>query len=229
MKVVDDSVAKLESLEAAFGSSFPYPSVSAAMTEFSAQDVSADSNAAVSKAVSTTLDAIASMAQDAQTLESFLHLHIPKMEDGNNFGVTVQLALLKEIGELQEAATKVMDELVGYASARGDALDKLKLPSSSSSVTKSTSVSTTDGKQEDKTSEVKEEKTSDCDTSNVGYKTRVAALASVDVLYYNKAQRGFQSLLTKYMATLNFMDLNKDKLEKPKGSQGSSSGYSSMY
>jgi hypothetical protein len=228
--VVDGGVAKIQALETAFGSSFPYASVSAAMTEFSVQDVSSvEGNAAVNKAVSTTLDAVASMTQDAQTLESFLHLHIPKMEDGNNFGVTVQLALLKEIGELQEAATKILDDLVGYAGARADALEKLKLPSTASSTTKSTSVTTTDGKQEDKTSEVKEEKKSDCDTSNVGYKTRAAALASVDVLYYNKAQRGFQSMLTKYMATLNFMDLNKDKLEKPKGSQGSSSGYSSMY
>ena len=215
--MLEDGVSKLDSLEAAFCGCFTYPSLSAASADFGAMDVSAVSNEKVSKAVSTTLDAIASMAEDGRILETFLHLHIPKMEDGNNFGVSVQLASLKQLSELAEASTKGIDELSGYANARAEALDKLKLPSASISVTKSTSLTTTDGKLEDKKMESKEEKSTTNESAGIGYNSRVAALVAVDTLYYSKAERAFHSVMTMYMACLDFMDKNKDKIEKPKG------------
>jgi hypothetical protein len=229
MKVLDDGVGKLESLEASFTECFPYTSLSAASADFSSLGVNADKNEKVVKAVTTVLDAITSMTQDAQTLATFLHLHIPKMEDGNNFGVTVQLALLKELSDLQEAVTKGVDDLSGYHNARAEALGKLSLPSTSSSVTKSTSVTTTDGTQEDKTCAATEEKKSTNDNSGPVYAARVSALVAVDTLYYAKAQRVFQSNLTLYLAALDFLDKNKDKLEMPKGAGGARAGYHSMY
>lgn len=90
MTVLSGGVAKLDSLQVAYAENFSYPSLSAASAAFSAIDVTTTSNAAVSKAVMTTLDAVDSMSQDAQTLDIFVNLHIPKMEDGNNFGVTVR-------------------------------------------------------------------------------------------------------------------------------------------
>jgi hypothetical protein len=229
MKVLEDGIGKIESLEAAFSECFPYTSLSAASADFSSLDVTADKNEKVAKAVTTVLDAITSITQDSQTVATFLHLHIPKMEDGNNFGVTVQLSLLKEISDLQEAVTKGVDDLSGYHSARAEALSKLSLPSTSGSVTKSTSVTTTDGKQEDKTSETKEEKKATNDTSGPVYAARVSALVAVDTLYYAKAQRIFQSNLTLYLATLDFFDKNKDKLEMPKGAGGARASFHSMY
>jgi hypothetical protein len=88
--VLSGGVAKLDSLQVAYAENFSYPSLSAASAAFSAIDVTTTSNSAVSKAVMTTLDAVDSMSQDAQTLDTFVNLHIPKMEDGNNFGVTVR-------------------------------------------------------------------------------------------------------------------------------------------
>ena len=98
MKVLDSSLSKLEGMESSFSAAFPYPSPSAAAADFAVSATSA-SNEKVSSGVSLAMDALASMSQDAQTLENFLHLHIPKMEDGNNFGVTVQLALLKQLSD----------------------------------------------------------------------------------------------------------------------------------
>jgi hypothetical protein len=168
------------------------------------------------------------MSQDAQTLENFLNLHIPKMEDGNNFGVTVQLTALKQVTDLQEAVTKQVDALAGYASARADALEKLKFPSSSKSVSKSTSVSITDGKKEEKITETTDEK-SDESSGGIVKDSRIAAVVACDTLYYSKAQRALQSVMSLYIASLDFMSKNMDKLEKPKGSGGSHSGFSSMY
>jgi hypothetical protein len=225
---MDSSIAKLDSLETAFAGAFPYPSLSAASADFSGS-VTMASNDKVSKGVSLALDSLSSMSQDAQTMENFLHLHIPKMEDGNNFGVTVQLSLLKELSDVQEAITKHIDSLAGYANARADALDKLKLPSSSKSVTKSSSVTTTDGTKEDKVSDSTEEKSSENETSGPGYESRVAAVVAVDTLYYSKAQRALQSVMTLFIASLDFMNKNMDKLEMPKGSGGSHQGFHSMY
>jgi hypothetical protein len=229
MKVLEDGVGKIESLEAAFAECFPYTSLSAASADFSSLDVAADKNEKVAKAVTLVLDAITSMTQDSQTLATFLHLHIPKMEDGNNFGVTVQLSLLKDLSDLQEAITKGVDDISGYHGVRAEALSKLSLPSGSGSVTKSTFVTITDGKQEDKTCEAKEEKNSTSDATGPVYAARVSALVAVDTLYYAKAQRIFQSNFTLYLAALDFLDKNKDKLEMPKGAGGARSSYHSMY
>lgn len=215
-------------MEASFAGAFPYPSLSAASADFGGS-VNLASNDKVSKCVTLALDAMSSMSQDVQTLENFLHLHIPKMEDGNNFGVTVQLALLKELSDVQEAVTKNIDSLAGYASARADALEKLKLPSASKSISKSTSVTTTDGTKEDKVTESTEEKSNESPLSGPTYESRIAAIVAVDTLYYAKAQRALQSVMTLFIAALDFLEKNMDKLEKPKGSGGSHSGFHSMY
>ena len=227
-KVLDSSIAKLDSLESSFAANFPYPSLSAASADF-ATKATLSSNDKVSGCVTLALDALASMSQDAQTLETFLHLHIPKMEDGNNFGVTVQLALLKQLTDVQDAVTRHVDALSAYASARADALEKLKLPSSSKSTSKSTSVTTTDGKKEEKVSESTEEKSSENENSGPIYEARCAAVVACDTLYYSKALRALQSVMTLYVASLDFLNKNMDKLEKPKGSGGSHSGFHSMY
>jgi hypothetical protein len=224
---LDSSVAKLDSMESSFKVAFPYPSLSAASADFGASATTA-SNDKVTNCVTLALDALSSMSQDAQTLENFLNLHIPKMEDGNNFGVTVQLTALKQVTDLQEAVTKQVDALAGYASARADALEKLKFPSSSKSVSKSTSVSITDGKKEEKITETTDEK-SDESSGGIVKDSRIAAVVACDTLYYSKAQRALQSVMSLYIASLDFMSKNMDKLEKPKGSGGSHSGFSSMY
>ena len=214
-------------MESSFKTAFPYPSLSAASLEFGASATMA-LNEQVASCVSLALDALSSMSQDGQTLENFLNLHIPKMEDGNNFGVTVQLSALKQLSDLQAGVSKEIDSLAGYASARADALEKLKLPSSSKSVSKSTSVSTTDGKKEEKTTETTDEK-SDESFGGAVKESRIAAVVACDTLYYSKAQRAMQSVMSLYIASLDFMSKNMEKLEKPKGSGGSHSGFSSMY
>jgi hypothetical protein len=137
---------------------------------------------------------------DARALELFLNLHVPKMEDGNNFGVSVQLNALKVLSDMQEAAGKALDDLGGYANARAESLSKLTLPSTSTSVTKSTSATTTDGKLEDKSSESTEEKLSSSPTTGPMFESRVAALIATDTLYYSKAQRAFQAVMASYMS-----------------------------
>jgi len=228
LSVLKNGVAKIESFQALCTSAFAYPSMSSASQEFASMSVEA-SNVKVNASVSTAMDLMDAVSKDLQAVENFLHLHIPKMEDGNNFGVTVQLALLKQIADLQEAIGKNTETLSGYAGSRADALDKLKLPSASTTTTKSTSSTTTDDKTEKKTSESKEEKLVDGNPTSIAHAARLSALVSVDGLYYSKALRAAQSTLGMYVAVLDFFDKNQDKLTQPKGSAGARSAYSGMY
>ena len=135
----------------------------------------------------------------------------------------------KELTKIQDTVSKQTDELCGYANARADALAKLSFPSSLSSVTKSTAVTTTDGTTEEKASETKEEKESSPSTSGPVYQARLNAVVAVDTLYFAKARTIFQTCIVGLIAAMDFMDKNQTKLLEPKGSQGSSSGFSSMY
>jgi len=216
-------------METTYTACFPYSTLADAAADFEKLNVEIESNKPVLKAVSVTMDEISSVSQDIRALEVFVNLHIPKMEDGNNFGVTVQLSILKQLSELQEATGKAIDDLSGYSNARAESLSKLNLPSVSTSVCKSTSSSTTDGKKEEKSSESTEEKKSKSDMNGPTFMSRVAAVNATDTLYYSKAQRAFQATMSAYLAVLDFMDKNKEKLEKPKGSSGSQSSYHSMY
>ncbi|KAL3903127.1 MAG: hypothetical protein SGARI_005518, partial [Bacillariaceae sp.] len=169
-----------------YGDLFPYTKLSDASADFLAS-ASSGNNAKVSKAVVATLDQVEAVGQMAQTLESFILLRVPMIEDGGNFGVGVQLDLVKKLGEIKESVKSSTEELLGYQSARADALGKLNLPSASTTVTKSSGATTTDGKKEEKSSETTEEKQSSSPPSGPVYEGRLAAVCAVDALYYTKA------------------------------------------
>jgi hypothetical protein len=136
--------------------------------------------------------------------------------------IRVQLDLVKKLGEMKESATKSTEALLGYDAARSDALGKLSLPSSSKTVTKSTSDTTTDGKKEDKSSETIEEKESTPSPSGPAYESKEKAVVAVDTLYYYKARGILGETIISFVAVMDFIDKNKDKLVEPKGKSGSS-------
>lgn len=172
--------------------------------------------------VTPTLTTVASVQDLLQSITTFVHMSIPKMEDGNNFGVTIQLAAIKHISDWADKLDKAVDELSKYAATRADALEKCKLPSSSTSEsqteTKTGSETTTETK--------KEAKSSTSDSPELAW--RQQAVIAVDALYYRKSKALFESALLAAATTLDFCDKNQEKLQKPKGSQGGT-GYSSMY
>merc|ERR1711915_613089 len=141
-------------------------------------------------------------------------------EDGNNFGVTVQLAALKQLQDSSEALSKSLDELSKYYTARADAMDKLQLSSESSSETKKEE---NDG-NESKTTVTKETKIS----SGKQEYHRVRAVYAVDTQYYAHARKALRTVRSAYLANLDFILKNCDKIEAPKGNSGASN-FSSMY
>ena len=198
------------------------------------QSATVDPNALVDAAVTHTLTSIDRVLHDIQVLELYIKLTIPKMEDGNNFGVTVQLAALKEMDTLKETLEKATEDLSKYSAARADVLEKCKMPTSVVVLTDSQSKSdseTTGGEKPGKTSTTtssSDEKKTKTATEIPEKVFRERAVGECDALYYAKAKAAFVKTSTGYAAIMDFCSKNTEKLDKPKGTTGAT-GYSSMY
>jgi hypothetical protein len=165
-------------------------------------------------------------------VERYVTWNIPRMEDGGNFGVTVQLAVVKHVQDLCEKVAKGAEELSKYNSSRADALDKCKqLATESSSQTSSTSVTESSGGKEEgtETKRSKEDKSTTTAASGPDGPDRLAAVVSTDCLFWCKAKLQMELILTGYVSALDYMEKNSAKLAEPRAGQGSGGHFSSMY
>lgn len=221
MELLDSSIGRVEEMEKVYSELFHYDKLSAASSDFK-EFATLATNEKVSKAVTITLDVISTQLTFLNKLDYFITLHIPTIEDGGNFGVGVQLDLVKKLGEFKESANKSAEALLGYESARAEALSKLNLPSSTYSSTKSTSETLTDGKKEEKSCTSEETKESRPSPSGSAYESRIAAVVAVDTLYFSKASAMLSQNIISYIGVMDFIDKNKEKLVEPKGNSGGS-------
>jgi hypothetical protein len=88
LDLLEKSVAAIDEMQNTFPHLFPYSTLSDASAEFLAS-ATASSNDKVAAAVTKTLDTLQAVSHTARTLEYFIQLHIPAIEDGGNFGVRV--------------------------------------------------------------------------------------------------------------------------------------------
>ena len=106
--------AALPRLEGLVQSLFPHATPSAAFAEFStalAAELANGSNAnngnaAVSAAVDAVADEVYSATTVMVALERWISLSTPRMEDGNNFGVSVQMTVSKELKDMREVSER---------------------------------------------------------------------------------------------------------------------------
>jgi len=221
-------------MEESFPTLFPFKNLTEATAGFSNGDVTVPHDI-LSKALTASLEAVDQTISSSLTMERYILLTIPKMEDGNNFGVTVQLAALKHMKDDREKLDKVLEDLTKYQETRANAMEKCKLPSTNKSKTTSQSTGNAKVKGGEKegvtsSSDTKtEEKTVESANQLAEAAFRQQAVWSVDALYYSKAKGAFMSALTSFMTAVDFMEKNKEKISAPKGESGGRAGYSSMY
>jgi hypothetical protein len=121
--ILESGFSTLESLSSALTSSAPYQgptALSAAESAFVAS-ISTDvegPNATVDGLYKATRDACIMASSNIRILERFIGLHVPQMEDGNNFGVTVQMMMNKFLKEERERCEKVLSESSKYYASR---------------------------------------------------------------------------------------------------------------
>jgi len=65
------------------------------------------------------------LSNSAQLLKDWISLHVPKHEDGNNFGVEVQEDAINELMGTKEEALQVLEEQSAYHMARAQIVEKI--------------------------------------------------------------------------------------------------------
>jgi Proteasome activator pa28 beta subunit len=230
----------INQLEAVFNHHFPSQTVSAITAAFAAENLLLD-NPSCQSAVAATLDAVDHVLTVCAALERYIHLAVPKVEDGGNFGVSIQLAAIKVITDQVEKLEKGSEELFKYASTRADALEKCKLASTTQTKSATTTVSESAGNEPDKETKINketksnsttrstEEKSVDTVSSMVESALRKQAVVAVDVRFFSKAKSTMTATILALLAVVDFMDKNKVKIAAPKGDSGSRSYHGSMY
>ena len=86
MDLLDSSVAGIDEMQKLYATLFPYNKLSEATSDFKASATVAI-NEKVALAVTETLDQVAYQSILLSKLDYFITLHVPKIEDGGNFGV----------------------------------------------------------------------------------------------------------------------------------------------
>lgn len=168
-----------------------------------------------------------------QTIERFITLNIPQMEDGNNFGVTVQMTVSKALQEVKDTLTKRTEAVSSYYSTRADLVDKFGLVKETNSitVTESASKSTSEGgeksgdEKKQSSTEVKESKKSGNNADFEGrLYPRLLALVAADVNCYMNARTGLVDCRNSLLMIYDNVEKNFEKLASPKGGGGNSMG-----
>jgi hypothetical protein len=177
-------------------------------------------NTSLIAALSNYKDLLATTISHIQLLERYIIVHVPKMEDGNNFGVTVQMTVAKALQETRTSLLSKMDSITTYYKERAEAVEKLALIK----VTKTTS------KVSSQVESTKEEEKKESNTVSLDEKTvevqdkvtpfRMMHLVAMDVAAFYKAKAGVESSFNEFLMVLDHVEKNKSKLTTPKGSGG---------
>ena len=150
-------------------------------------------------------------------------LHVPKVEDGNNFGVAIQMEVNKMVGEQGKTLKGLVDALPNYYKERAGAWKEIAAK---------TSTETTKSKSEGEDSETKDgaaSKTAKSGASSSSKTTTsssppnadaVAHLVALDVHWYFALCFTLESVRDAYIACGDCLEKNKQKLAMPRGEGG---------
>ncbi|KAG7386154.1 hypothetical protein PHYPSEUDO_000586 [Phytophthora pseudosyringae] len=175
------------------------------------------SNGDVQTLLAVVGDEVARLMSAIQLLQVWIQLQVPKVEDGNNFGVEVQKYAFVHLKEALEKWQKTWDSLADYGSARAAAVDKLNAKANSESSTTTTVTSSKGGKDgdEEKSVTAKVEKQSNADSKAA--EDAVAAVVELDVKWFFNLVRALEGVRDQYAVTEDVITKNKDKIELPRG------------
>ncbi|XP_046677788.1 proteasome activator complex subunit 3-like isoform X1 [Homalodisca vitripennis] len=85
----------------------------------------APSNQLLSDMIQTVKPHIKQLVEDANLLKMWISFLIPKIEDGNNFGVSVQEDTLAEIQSVESEAAAFFDQISRYYASRAKVISKV--------------------------------------------------------------------------------------------------------
>jgi Proteasome activator pa28 beta subunit len=231
LELIAKSPEVIKQMQAAYNQHFPTQTVSAVMDSFSAESLLRE-NPICQSVVRASLDALDEVIVMCCALERYIQLTIPKTEDGGNFGVGIQIEAANFIGDYVAVLDARAEDLLRYAAARADALEKCKLPGTVAIKSSTTKTSDSEGADLEKgpikaneTKRMTEEKSVDTATNSVETHLRKQAVVAIDVRFYRVAKKTYADTILALLAVVDFMDKNKVKIATPKGDAGSAGMY----
>lgn len=152
-----------------------------------------------------------------RNVQMWVQLQIPKIEDGNNFGVSVQMQLVRNMSETSDKLTNIFDEIATFHEKRSVLVDALSPKT----------------KQEVKTNEVLEavekdkagttKSSMETTTTSVPLEEQLEALASIDVKLYLRMKEAIRSQRNYLLTTQDFVAKNEKRIKNPRGTNYSNS------
>ena len=68
---------------------------------------------------------VSEFCQAINALRLFIQLRVPRVEDGNNFGVSVQEETIQDLSRTEDSVYGVLDEIYKYYVSRGKLVSKV--------------------------------------------------------------------------------------------------------
>lgn len=182
-------------------------------------------NAQVQALALTTANEIERMLSALQLLAQWIQLMVPKVEDGNNFGVEVQKYAYVHLKESIATWQKAWDSLPDYAAQRAATVEKINDKLSQEKSQTTTVTEAKGGKDGDEDKSVKATVTKDSVTTSSPVDDWLAQLVVLDVKWYFNLAHLLEGLRDQYAITFDVIEKNKDKITRPRGS-GAHGGFS---
>jgi len=178
----------------------------------------------------TTSEQCALFIDTIREIELNIRMKVPIIADGNNFGVSVQHEILKNLNENRKAVQAHFDGLHEYFWKRGETADKImrtsSKESSKSSADESSSQKKTDDKPEATTTSSKSKgNTSETFAEMSNNPHFPAYLVCHDVKYFFLMRGILKDLVVMYADAYQVVSLNQGKIDKPRGSRSGNSMY----
>lgn len=230
--VLRGSAADLTRLISLQSSAFPHASLPSASAAFKAELLQGSGganagNATVDRASLAVRGELADVSAKIMTLERWIGLNTPVMEDGGNFGVGVQMVVAKFLKESREEIAKTMAALPAYYKERADAFEKLPHPLfSSQTTTRTSSSSQSTGGKDGPESKESTASSTEAKSSERRDEDRVSHVVAIDVAHYWALSAALQHCVDLYACVIDNVEKNKEKLSNPRSGAGGHSGMS---
>uniref|UniRef100_A0A7R9U5D0 Proteasome activator PA28 C-terminal domain-containing protein n=1 Tax=Pinguiococcus pyrenoidosus TaxID=172671 RepID=A0A7R9U5D0_9STRA len=208
-----------EHVEAFLQSHYQFGTLAEAETAF-ANAKDASTNTSVTEALSLCKTVLAECLNCLAVVKRWVQLHVPQIEDGNNFGVQIQYEVTKSLTERAKELKTLLDELHKYPSERV-ALLKDVVPTASATSTNTTGHSESKGGEKDETKDTSSTSNEETVTTPSPLDDSVAAVAALDARWYYHTYYVLMECCTVQYTMIDVVAKNREKIEFPKGKSSS--------
>lgn len=220
--------SRVEGMQLLLDSKFSYTSLKDVESGFklllAKSDFNATENVEMSALMSTVRDELSQSLNVLLALKQWIRVQIPQIEDGNNFGVSVQLDVAKGIDELTGPVGKSLDELPGYFESRASAWEKISRKASKENKTSSSTSNETGSKDGDSSKTANSTSTEEKVTDPPIVPDSRLHLVALDVKWFTTFHRAVLGARNAMVLAGDMIEKNMEKMVRPKGTNTQGGG-----